>query len=53
MSLPLENVERISAKIPTFTIDAEKTMDYDDAFSVIEFSKNKLEIAIHISDLKM
>ena len=42
---------RIHEKIPTFTIDAEKTQDYDDAFSVIEFSEEKLEIAIHISDL--
>ena len=38
-------------KIPTYTIDANKTKDYDDAFSVIEYSKDKLEIAIHITDL--
>ena len=42
---------RFHEKIPTFTIDAEKTQDYDDAFSVIEYSEDKLEIAIHISDL--
>ena len=49
--LPLSAVDRISEKIPTFTIDAEKTQDYDDAFSVIECSEDKLEIAIHITDL--
>ena len=48
---PLVAVDRISEKIPTFTIDAEKTQDYDDAFSVIECSEDKLEIAIHITDL--
>ena len=42
---------RIHEKLPTFTIDAKKTKDYDDAFSVIEFSEEKLEIAIHITDL--
>ena len=29
----------IQKNIPTFTIDSEKTQDYDDAFSVIEFSE--------------
>ena len=48
---PLAVVDRISKKITTYTIDAEKTQDYDDAFSVIEFSEDKLEIAIHITDL--
>jgi len=48
---PLSAVDRIPEKIPTFTIDAEKTQDYDDAFSVIEFCEDKLEIAIHITDL--
>ncbi len=50
-NLPFSVAYRIHEKIPTFTIDAEKTQDYDDAFSVIEFSEDKLEIAIHISDL--
>ena len=50
-NLPLENIERISAKVPTFTIDAEKTLDYDDAFSVLEWSEEKLIVAIHITDL--
>ncbi len=50
-NFPLSVSYRIHEKIPTFTIDAEKTQDYDDAFSVIEFSENKLEIEIHISDL--
>ncbi len=50
-SIPLLTGDRISEKIPTFTIDAEKTRDYDDAFSVFEFSENKLVITIHITDL--
>ena len=50
-NLPLENIERISAKVPTFTIDAEKTLDYDDAFSVLEWSEGELIVAIHITDL--
>ncbi len=50
-NLPLEKLERFSADIPTFTIDAEKTRDYDDAFSVLEWSEEKLVIAVHITDL--
>jgi len=50
-NLPLAVVDRISEKIPTYTIDAGKTQDYDDAFSVIECCEDKLEIAIHITDL--
>jgi len=49
--LPLVAVDRISEKIPTFTIDAKNTEDYDDAFSVIECSEEKINIAIHITDL--
>ncbi len=49
--IPLITVDRISEKIPTYTIDAEKTRDYDDAFSVFEFGENKLVITIHITDL--
>ena len=41
----------MSTEIPTFTIDAEKTQDYDDAFSVLEWSKGGLVIAVHITDL--
>lgn len=50
-NLPLEKFERISEDIPTFTIDAEKTRDYDDAFSVLEWSEEKLVVAVHITDL--
>ncbi len=50
-NLPLKEVNRIHEKIPTFTIDAQKSKDFDDAFSVIEYSDEKLEIAIHITDL--
>ena len=37
--------------IPTYTIDSEKTLDYDDAFSILEWSKNSLKIVVHITDL--
>ena len=50
-NIPLSAAYSIPEKIPTFTIDDEKTQDYDDAFSVFESSEDKLEIAIHITDL--
>ena len=49
--IPLAKLEKISPEVPTFTIDAEKTRDYDDAFSVIEWSNGGLVIAVHITDL--
>ncbi|HIO60750.1 MAG TPA: RNB domain-containing ribonuclease [Deltaproteobacteria bacterium] len=48
---PLVNLALSSPETPTFTIDAEKTRDYDDAFSVMEWSNGWLVIAIHITDL--
>lgn len=37
--------------LPTFTIDGEKTKDYDDALSVVEYSMNAVVVAVHITDL--
>ncbi len=48
---PLAKIAKFSPEVPTFTIDSEKTLDYDDAFSVLEWSKGRLVIAIHITDL--
>ena len=48
---PQQTIEIIGDQIPTFTIDAEKTLDYDDAFSVFEWSNGGLLIAVHITDL--
>ncbi len=39
------------SNIPTFTVDSEKTEDYDDAISILEWTENRVEIAIHIADL--
>jgi len=50
-NFPFVACERIPEKIPTYTIDAGKTQDYDDAFSVFECSEEKLEISIHITDI--
>ena len=47
----LEKQEMLSPEVPTFTIDAKKTRDYDDAFSVMEWSSGGLVIAVHITDL--
>jgi len=49
--IPLEKQEMLSPEVPTFTIDAKKTRDYDDAFSVMEWSSGGLVIAVHITDL--
>ena len=49
--IPLRKTKTISPEVPTFTIDAEKTRDFDDAFSVMEWGNNGLVIAVHISDL--
>ena len=43
--------DMLCPEVPTFTIDAKKTRDYDDAFSVMEWSSGGLVIAIHITDL--
>jgi len=48
---PWEKTKNLPPEIPTFTIDSEKTMDFDDAFSVLEWNKRSLKIAIHITDL--
>ena len=37
--------------LPTFTIDSKKTRDYDDAFSILEWTENRIDIALHIADL--
>mgnify|MGYP006409930283 FL=1 len=49
--IPQEKLEILSPEVPTFTIDAKKTRDYDDAFSVMEWSNGGLVIAVHITDL--
>jgi exoribonuclease-2 len=49
--IPLEKQVMLSPEVPTFTIDAKKTRDYDDAFSVMEWSSGGLVIAVHITDL--
>ncbi len=48
---PLIKTKKIQSGVPTFTIDSEKTLDYDDAFSVIEWNKNNIKIIVHITDL--
>jgi exoribonuclease R len=35
----------------TFTIDSEKTKDFDDAFTVLNYKKDEITIAVHISDV--
>lgn len=50
-NIPLEKQEMLSPEVPTFTVDAKKTRDYDDAFSVMEWSSGGLVIAVHITDL--
>ena len=49
--LPSEKLTRSPAEIQTFTVDAESTLDYDDAFSVLEWNKAQLIVAVHITDL--
>ena len=50
-NIPLEKQEMLSPEVPTFTVDAKKTRDYDDAFSVMEWSSGGLVIAVHITYL--
>tara|TARA_B100000700_G_C15018521_1_gene844521 strand:+ start:441 stop:2423 length:1983 start_codon:yes stop_codon:yes gene_type:complete len=50
-SMPLVKTKIIPHNVPTFTIDSEKTFDYDDAFSILEWDKKGLKIAIHITDI--
>ena len=49
--IPSSTLSRFPEDVKTFTVDAERTLDYDDAFSVLEWSKEKLVVAIHITDL--
>ncbi|MFL2739742.1 MAG: ribonuclease catalytic domain-containing protein [bacterium] len=51
IKIPLRKTKTIPEGVPTFTIDAVKTSDFDDAFSVLEWGKNGLVIAAHITDL--
>lgn len=37
--------------LKTYTVDAETTQDYDDAFSVIAVDANRLKIAVHIANV--
>ena len=47
----LQEEEKIDEHALTFTIDAETTKDYDDAFSILQWSDNRIELIIHITDL--
>ena len=49
--ITLEKKDMLCPEVPTFTIDSKKTRDYDDAFSVMEWSRGGLVIAVHITDL--
>ena len=49
--IPLKEIKIFSPKIPTYTIDSENTCDYDDAFSIMEWSKSSIVLAAHITDL--
>jgi exoribonuclease R len=35
----------------TFTIDSEKTKDFDDAFTVLDYNEDEITIVVHISDV--
>ena len=45
------NIAKFPEDIQTFTVDSESTLDYDDAFSVLEWNDRELTVAVHISDL--
>lgn len=45
-ALPVAPVER-----PSYTIDAAKTEDYDDAISVQSWTERSIELCVHIADL--
>ena len=59
----LEEAERLSLRFAlsegekfdehalTFSIDAETTKDYDDAFSILGWTDNRVELLIHVTDL--
>ena len=49
--LPLPDLPALPESASTITIDSEKTRDYDDAFTVLEWSLNSLVLAVHITDL--
>ncbi|MDG1860307.1 MAG: RNB domain-containing ribonuclease, partial [SAR324 cluster bacterium] len=50
-NLPTAKLTRSPAEVQTFTIDGDSTLDYDDAFSVLEWNKAQLIVAVHITDL--
>ena len=49
--LPLPDLPTLPEATSTVTIDSEKTRDYDDAFTVLEWSLNSLVLVVHITDL--
>ncbi|MEE2717372.1 MAG: RNB domain-containing ribonuclease [SAR324 cluster bacterium] len=49
--LPLPDLPTLPESAATVTIDSEKTRDYDDAFTVLEWSLNSLVLVAHITDL--
>ncbi|HIL87492.1 MAG TPA: RNB domain-containing ribonuclease [Deltaproteobacteria bacterium] len=50
-NLPLPDLPTLPESAATVTIDSEKTRDYDDAFTVLEWRLNSLVLAVHITDL--
>ncbi len=48
---PLPEVDPLWQDLPTYTIDAAKTQDYDDALTLLEWGSNTLRLAVHITDL--
>ncbi len=48
---PAPEVDPLWQDLPTFTIDAAKTQDYDDALTLLEWGANTLRLAVHITDL--
>ena len=45
------SLTRVPDNLPTFTIDGEKTRDYDDALTVYGWNVNGIQLAVHITDL--
>ena len=49
---PLWSKDRKSwSHAPPVTVDAETTQDYDDAFSILDWTDEQVEIVLHIADL--
>lgn len=48
---PLPALNVVPQERPAFTIDAEKTLDYDDAISIKGWTERSIEISVHIADL--